>query len=102
MKKTFDELFNEIVGEAIVNTQAPQQQQNQQQQQQNQQQPQQNQQNQQQPQQNQQKYQQNPTANNPQSQDLDKLAAEMAKMQDASKIKALLDTLLNPKPGNNA
>jgi len=85
MKKTFDELFNEIVGEAIVNTQAPQQQQNQQQ-----------------PQQNQQKYQQNPTANNPQSQDLDKLAAEMAKMQDASKIKALLDTLLNPKPGNNA
>ena len=95
MKKTFDELFNEIVGEAIVNTQAPQQQQNQQQ-------PQQNQQNQQQPQQNQQKYQQNPTANNPQSQDLDKLAAEMAKMQDASKIKALLDTLLNPKPGNNA
>jgi hypothetical protein len=94
MKKTFDQLFNEIVGENVVNT--PPQQGNQQQPQQNQQQ----QNNQQQPQQNQQKYQQASSANKP-ALDLEQLSAELAKINDASKIKELLAGLI-PNAGNKA
>jgi hypothetical protein len=89
MKKTFDQLFSEIVGENIINSQQqsqPQQQNNQVQQT---------------PQQPQQKYQQTPSTNKP-APDLDQLSAELAKINDATKIKELLAGIINSNAGNKA